>query len=91
MRTACRERAEQLPDGLVATDGSLGWIPSSPSLLPRPTDKTTTNYTTYDTLPTSSMVLADLGKRLTSAVSNLTHSNVVDEKVRTLCHCAIHC
>ncbi|KAI5793240.1 SRP54-type protein [Geopyxis carbonaria] len=26
------------------------------------------------------MVLADLGKRITSAVSNLTHSNVVDEK-----------
>ena len=29
------------------------------------------------------MVLADLGKRITSAVSNLTHSNVVDEKAST--------
>lgn len=27
------------------------------------------------------MVLADLGKRITSAVSELAHSNVVDEKV----------
>lgn len=33
--------------------------------------------------PSLAMVLADLGKRLTSAVSNLTHSNVVDEKARS--------